>query len=214
MHWKVLAPLHFVTYACGCGARLPCIPGCVHVMLVQKVSWCMQRLHLQVILLLCLESAILLPLNYIRATGAHRPRQNGEPRQPRHLDTSDTSTALTQTSTYLDTRPTWGLAPIRCKKNMCFLVNSQSLAAPASRRLGRAGLEAPPLRGLKILSFLDTLERHFPLKITVSHTSLSQQSNTQKCTVHKGKVKTPPKARTQYSPFLSAPAAWSNDDII
>jgi hypothetical protein len=97
---------------------------------------------------------------------------------------------------------------------MCFLVNSQSLAAPASRRLGRAGLEAPPLRGLKILSFLDTLERHFPLKITVSHTSLSQQSNTQKCTVHKGKVKTPPKARTQYSPFLSAPAAWSNDDII
>jgi hypothetical protein len=97
---------------------------------------------------------------------------------------------------------------------MCFLVNSQSLAAPASRRLGRAGLEAPPLRGLKILSFLDTLERHFPLKITVSHTSLSQQSNTQKCTVHKGKVKTPPKARTQYSPFSSAPAAWSNDDII
>ena len=77
-------------------ARLPCIPGCVHVMLVQKVSWCMQRLHLQVILLLCLESAILLPLNYIRATGAHKPRQNGEPRQPRHLDTS---TASTQTST-------------------------------------------------------------------------------------------------------------------
>ena len=96
MHWKVLAPLHFVTYACGCGARLPCIPGCVHVMLVQKVSWCMQRLHLQVILLLCLESAILLPLNYIRATGAHKPRQNGEPRQPRHLDTS---TASTPTST-------------------------------------------------------------------------------------------------------------------
>ena len=98
MHWKVLAPLHFVTYAswyaCGCGARLPCIPGCVHVMLVQKVSWCMQRLHLQVIL--CLESAILLPLNYIRATGAHKPRQNGEPRQPRHLDTS---TASTPTST-------------------------------------------------------------------------------------------------------------------
>ena len=30
MHWKVLAPLHFVTYACGCGAKLPCIPGCVH----------------------------------------------------------------------------------------------------------------------------------------------------------------------------------------
>ena len=83
-------------YACGCGARLPCIPGCVHVMLVQKVSWCMQRLHLQVILLLCLESAILLPLNYIRATGAHKPRQNGEPRQPRHLDTS---TASTPTST-------------------------------------------------------------------------------------------------------------------
>ena len=26
-------------------------------------------------------------------------------------------------------------------------------AAPASRRLGRAGLEAPPLRGRKILSF-------------------------------------------------------------
>ena len=91
----------FVTYACGCGVsgkapRLPCIPGCVHVMLVQKVSWCMQRLHLQVILLLCLESAILLPLNYIRATGAHKPRQNGEPRQPRHLDTS---TASTPTST-------------------------------------------------------------------------------------------------------------------
>jgi hypothetical protein len=76
----------------GCHAR----PGCVHVMLVQKVSWCMQRLHLQVILLLCLESAILLPLNYIRATGAHKPRQNGEPRQPRHLDTS---TASTPTST-------------------------------------------------------------------------------------------------------------------
>ena len=54
----------------------------------------MQRLHLQVIL--CLESAILLPLNYIRATGAHKPRQNGEPRQPRHLDTS---TASTPTST-------------------------------------------------------------------------------------------------------------------
>ena len=69
---------------------------CVHVMLVQKVSRCMQRLHLQVILLLCLESAILLPLNYIRATGAHKPRQNGEPRQPRHLDTS---TASTPTST-------------------------------------------------------------------------------------------------------------------
>ena len=116
MHWKVLAPLHFVTYACGCGARLPCIPGCVHVMLVQKVSWCMQRLHLQVILLLCLESAILLPLNYIRATGAHKPRQNGEPRQPRHLDTSTASTptstprrhphmesALTDLSTDLDT---------------------------------------------------------------------------------------------------------------
>ena len=46
--------------------------------------------------LLCLESAILLPLNYIRATGAHKPRQNGEPRQPRHLDTS---TASTPTST-------------------------------------------------------------------------------------------------------------------
>jgi hypothetical protein len=45
MHWKVLAPLHFVTYACGCGAKLPCIPGCDHVMLVKKVSWCMQRLH-------------------------------------------------------------------------------------------------------------------------------------------------------------------------
>ena len=38
--------------------------GCVHVMLVQKVSWSMQRLHLQVIL--CLESAILQPLNYMR----------------------------------------------------------------------------------------------------------------------------------------------------
>ena len=99
MHWKVLAPLHFVTYACGCGARLPCIPGCVHVMLVQKVSWCMQRLHLQVILLLCLESAILLPLNYIRATGAHRPRQNGEPRQPRHLDSLDSLDTNLDTST-------------------------------------------------------------------------------------------------------------------
>jgi hypothetical protein len=55
---------------------------CVHVMLVQKVSRCMQRLHLQVILLLCLESAILLPLNYIRATGAHKPR---------HLDSLDTN---------------------------------------------------------------------------------------------------------------------------
>jgi len=30
---------------------------------------------------------------------------------------------------------------------------SENLAAPASRRLGRAGLEAPPLRGQKILSF-------------------------------------------------------------
>jgi len=36
---------------------------------------------------------------------------------------------------------------------MCWLENKQLSAAPASRRLGRAGLEAPPLRGQKILSF-------------------------------------------------------------
>jgi len=93
-HFWLACPLGFVRR----GAPLPSsAPG-------QKVSWCMQRLHLQVIFRqtsifiykLCLESTILLPLNYIRATGAHKPRQNGEPRQPRHLDTS---TASTQTST-------------------------------------------------------------------------------------------------------------------
>ena len=51
--------------------------------------------------ILCLESAILQPLNYIRATVAHIgivPRQNGHG-EPRHLDTSTASTASTQTST-------------------------------------------------------------------------------------------------------------------
>ena len=33
------------------------------------------------------------------------------------------------------------------------MYHSENLAAPASWRLGRAGLEAPPLRGQKILSF-------------------------------------------------------------
>ena len=47
----------------------------------------------------------------------------------------------------------WGLAPKIDNKTMCWLENKQLSAAPASRRLGRAGLEAPPLRGQKILSF-------------------------------------------------------------
>ena len=79
------------------------IPGCVHVMLVQKVSWCMQRLHLQVIL--CSESAFLQPLNYIRATVAHIgivPRQNGHG-EPRHLDTSTPRQPLDSLDTNLDT---------------------------------------------------------------------------------------------------------------
>ena len=46
-----------------------------------------------------------------------------------------------------------GLAPKIDNKTMCWLENKQLSAAPASRRLGRAGLEAPPLRGQKILSF-------------------------------------------------------------
>ena len=42
----------------------------------------------------------------------------------------------------------------RYQKRGCNLMyHSENLAAPASRRLGRAGLEAPPLRGQKILSF-------------------------------------------------------------
>ena len=49
--------------------------------------------------------------------------------------------------------PTWGLAPKIDNKTMCWRENKQLSAAPASRRLGRAGLEAPPLRGQKILSF-------------------------------------------------------------
>jgi hypothetical protein len=36
---------------------------------------------------------------------------------------------------------------------MCWRENKQLSAAPASRLPGRAGLEAPPLRGQKILSF-------------------------------------------------------------
>ena len=47
----------------------------------------------------------------------------------------------------------WGLAPKIDNKTMCWRENKQLSAAPASRRLGRAGLEAPPLRGRKILSF-------------------------------------------------------------
>jgi hypothetical protein len=44
--------------------------------------------------------------------------------------------------------------PSRYPKRGCNLMyHSENLAAPASRRLGRAGLEAPPLRGQKILSF-------------------------------------------------------------
>jgi len=46
-----------------------------------------------------------------------------------------------------------GLAPKIDNKTMCWRENKQLSAAPASRRLGRAGLEAPPLRGRKILSF-------------------------------------------------------------
>ena len=49
--------------------------------------------------------------------------------------------------------PRRGLAPKIDNKTMCWLENKQLSAAPASRRLGRAGLEAPPLRGQKILSF-------------------------------------------------------------
>ena len=62
----------------------------------------------------------------------------------------------------------WGLAPKSDNGMMCWLEIKQISAAPALRRLGRAGLEAPPLRGQKILSFLETLERHFPMEI-VSH---------------------------------------------
>ena len=48
-----------------------------------------------------------------------------------------------------------GLAPKIDNKTMCWRenINKQRSAAPASGRLGRAGLEAPPLRGRKILSF-------------------------------------------------------------
>ena len=49
-------------------------------------------------------------------------------------------------------------------------------------RPGRAGLEAPPLRGDKN-ELLRPLERHLSLKITVPHTehpSASHQCNTQK----------------------------------
>ena len=38
-------------------------------------------------------------------------------------------------------------------KRSTFTRYAEILAAPALRRLGRAGLEAPPLRGQKILSF-------------------------------------------------------------
>ena len=40
-----------------------------------------------------------------------------------------------------------GLAPKIDNKTMCWRENRQLSAAPASRRLGRAGLEAPPLLG-------------------------------------------------------------------
>ena len=40
-------------------------------------------------------------------------------------------------------------------------------AAPASRRLGRAGLEAPPRSGPFYADGSLRLERHFPLKIGV-----------------------------------------------
>ena len=46
-----------------------------------------------------------------------------------------------------------GLAPKIDNKTMCWRENKQLSAAPALRRLGRTGLEAPPLRGRKILSF-------------------------------------------------------------
>ena len=46
-----------------------------------------------------------------------------------------------------------GLAPKIDNKTMCWRENKQLSAAPASRRLGRAGLEAPPLRGRNFLSF-------------------------------------------------------------
>ena len=48
---------------------------------------------------------------------------------------------------------TRGLAPKSDNKTMCWRENKQLSAAPASRRPGRAGLVAPPLRGQKILSF-------------------------------------------------------------
>ena len=57
------------------------------------------------------------------------------------------------------------------------MYHSENLAAPALRRLGRAGLEAPPLRGQKILSFLATLERHFPYENHgLTHTSSQRKS--------------------------------------
>ena len=43
--------------------------------------------------------------------------------------------------------------PINDKAEQFYAVHAEILAAPASRRLGRAGLEAPPLRGQKMLSF-------------------------------------------------------------
>jgi hypothetical protein len=57
------------------------------------------------------------------------------------------------TRLYVDGGVVGGLAPKIDNKTMCWRENKQLSAAPASRRLGRAGLEAPPLRGRKILSF-------------------------------------------------------------
>ena len=64
-----------------------------------------------------------------------------------HFNRARTPSCTKKTSLYK------GLAPKSDNETMCWLENKQLLAAPASRRLGRAGLEAPPLRGQKILSF-------------------------------------------------------------
>ena len=78
---------------------------------------------------------------------------------------------------------------------------AEILAAPASRRLGRAGLEAPPLRGQKKLSLLRPLERHFPLKI---RSLVHMQTH---LTVHHSQRKSEDPAKTTYSifAFLSRP---------
>jgi hypothetical protein len=55
------------------------------------------------------------------------------------------------------------------------------------------------------------------LKITVSltdHSHIPQESNTQKCTVHKGKLKTPPKARLTNTIAASAAAPRTISDFL